>query len=140
MTHASLQLFYIQLERISTLKNELEEGEVTQVITLTEGTTSIQTSETGGASSTTISAKVGLTLKKIFSTELGVSHTTSYNWAQSSSSSFSKQVSHQARVPVKPGEQVSVCQVIGSCSTSDGTVYTVNTKTLVIRNQPTCEP
>jgi len=135
-----LTFFLLQLERISTLKNELEQGEVTQVISLTEGTTSIQTSQTGGTSSTTISAKIGLTLKKVFSAELGVSHTTEYNWAQSSSSSFSRQVKHEARIPVQPGKQVSVCQVIGKCSNSDGTVYTVNTKTLVVRDQPTCGP
>ena len=140
MTHASFQLLHIQLERISTLKNELEQGVVTQVITLTEGTTSIQTSQTGGTSSTTISAKVGLNLKEKFSAELGVSHTTSYNWAQSSSSSFSRQLSYEARIPVQPGKQVSVCQVIGTCTNSDGTIYTVNTKTLVIRDQPTCGP
>ena len=139
-TQTSFQLLHIQLERISTLKNELEQGEVTQVITLTEGTTSIQTSQTGGTSSTTISAKVGLNLKEKFSAELGVSHTTSYNWAQSSSSSFSRQLSHEARIPVQPGKQVSVCQVIGTCTNSDGTVYTVNSKTLVIRDQPTCGP
>ena len=109
------------------------------MITLTEGTTSIQTSQTGGTSSTTIDAKIGLNLKNVFSAELGISHTTEYNWAQSSSSSFSRQVSHEARVPVEPGKQVSVCQVVGKCSNSDGTVYTVNTKTLVIRNQSTCE-
>ena len=137
MTQTSFQLLHIQLERISTLKNELEQGEVTQVITLTEGTTSIQTSQTGGTSST---AKVGLNLKEKFSAELGVSHTTSYNWAQSSSSSFSRQLSHEARIPVQPGKQVSVCQVIGTCTNSDGTFYTVNTKTLVIRDQPTCGP
>lgn len=129
-----------KLERISTLKNELTTGTVTQVISLTEGTTSIQTSQTGGTSSTTISAKIGILLKKVFSGELGVSKTTEYNWAQSSSSSFSRQVKHEARIPVEPGEQVSVCQVIGTCNNTDGTFYTVNTKTLVVRDQPTCGP
>jgi len=49
-----------QLECISSLRNELEAGKETQVITLTEGTTSIQNSQTGGTSSTTIDAKIGL--------------------------------------------------------------------------------
>ena len=110
------------------------------MISLTEGTTSIQTTQTGGTSSTTISAKIGITLKKVFPAELVVSHTTEYNWAQSSSNSFSRQVKHEVRIPVEPGKQVSVCQVIVTCSNSDGTVYTVNTKTLVVRDQPTCGP
>lgn len=105
------------------------------MISITEGTTSIQTSQTGGSSSTSISAKIGITLKKVFAAELGVSHTTEYNWAQSSSSSFSREVKHEARIPVEPGKQVSVYQVIGKCKNSDGTVYTVNTKTLVVRGQ-----
>ncbi|KAJ7365723.1 hypothetical protein OS493_002439 [Desmophyllum pertusum] len=95
-----------KLERVSTLKNELDEGTVTKVISITEGTTSIQTSQTGGSSSTSISAKIGITLKKVFSAELGVSHTTEYNWAQSSSSSFSREVRNEARIPVEPKKEV----------------------------------
>lgn len=126
----------------STLKNELESGTVTKEISITEGTTSIQTSQTGGSKSTSISAKIGMTLKNVFAAELGASRTTEYNWAQSFSSSFSREVKHEARIPVEPGEQVSVYQVIGTCNNSDGTVYTVNSKTLIVRgnsavNNPT---
>lgn len=129
-----------KLERISTLKNELEKGTVTKVISITEGTTSIQTSATGGTSSTSVSAKIGITLKEVFAAELGVSHTTEYNWGLSSSSSFTREVKHEARIPVEPGKQVSVYQVIGTCNNSDGTVYTVNTKTLVVREESTSSP
>jgi len=129
-----------KLERISTLRNELDKGTVTKVISITEGTTSIQTSESGGSSSTEISAKVGLKLKEVFSAELGASHTTEYNWAESSSTSFSRQVRHEARIPVEPKKEVSVYQVIGKCTNSDGTVYTVNTKTLVVRGKPLGQP
>ena len=51
-----------------------------------------------------------------------------YSWAQSSSNSFSKQVTHEAQVPVEPGKQVIVCQVIET--------YT-HTKTLVVHDKPT---
>ena len=60
------------MERIATLENELGKDTVTQVITLTEGTSSAQTIETGGTQSTTIdTAKVAFHLKDIFSAELG---------------------------------------------------------------------
>ena len=103
------------------------------MVTITEGTTTSQSSSHGGSTSDSISASVGLNLKSVFSAELGYSKTTGFNWEQSSSSSFSRQESHQARIPVKPSEVVSVFQVVGYCDNSDGTVYTVNTKTLVVR-------
>jgi len=126
-----------KLERISTLRNELRKGTITKVISIIEGTSSVDTSESGGSSSTSISAKVGLNLKNIFSAELGISHTTEYNWRESSSTSFSREVKHEARIPVKPEHEVSVYQVIGTCQNKDnmGTVYTVNTKTLIVRGK-----
>jgi len=124
-----------KLERISTLRNELSDETITKVVTITEGTTASQGSSHGGSTSNSISASVGLNLKSVFSAQLGYSKTTGYNCAQSSSSSFSRQESHQARIPVKPAEVVSVYQVMGVCDNSDGTVYTVNTKTLVVRGK-----
>lgn len=127
--------FFKQLDRISTLRNELNEGIVTKVVTITEGTTSSRTSSAGGSNSDSISATVGANLKSIFSVDLAYSKTTGFDWSYSSTSSFSRQESHQARIPVKPGDEVSVYQVVGICDNSDGTVYTVNTKTLVIRGK-----
>lgn len=124
-----------QLERVSTLRNELSEATITKVVTITEGTTTSQGSSQGGSTSHSVSATVGLNLKSVFSAGLGYSKTTGFNWGQSSSSSFSRTESHQARIPVKPGEVVSVYQVVGFCDNSDGTVYTVNTKTLVVRGK-----
>lgn len=105
------------------------------MVTITEGTTSSRTSSSGGSSSDAISATVGANLKSIFSVDLGYSKTTGFDWSSSTTSSFSRQVSHQARIPVKPGDEVSVYQVVGICDNTDGTVYTVNTKTLVVRGK-----
>ena len=124
-----------QLDRISTLRNELSDGIVTKVVTITEGTTSSGTSSGGESSSESIFTTVGANLKSIFSVDLGYSKTTGFDWSYSSTSSFSRQESHQARIPVKPGDEVSVYQVVGICDNSDGTVYSVNTKTLVIREK-----
>lgn len=113
----------------------MSDGIITKVVTITEGTTSSQTSSSGGSNSDSISATVGANLKGVFSAGLGYSKTTGFNWSHSSTSSFSRQESHQARIPVKSGDEVSVYQVVGVCDNSDGTVYTVNTKTLVVRGK-----
>ena len=117
------------------MRNELSDGIVTKVVTITEGTTSSRTSSSGGSSSDSISATVGANLKNIFSVDLGYSKTTGFDWSSSTTSSFSREVSHQARIPVKPGDEVSVYQVVGICDNTDGTVYTINTKTLVVRGK-----
>ena len=105
------------------------------MVTITEGTTSSRTSSSGGSNSDSISATVGANLKSIFSVDLGYSKTTGFDWSSSTASSFSREESHQARIPVKPGDEVSVYQVVGICDNSDGTIYTVNTKTLVVRGK-----
>ena len=105
------------------------------MVTIKEGTTTSQTGSHGGSTSNSISATVGGNLKGIFSAELGYSKTTGFDWSSSSTSSFSREETHEARIPVKPGGVVSVYQVVGVCDNSDGTVYTVNTKTLVVRGK-----
>jgi len=131
----SIYELFKQLDHISTLRNELSDRIVTKVVTITEGTTSSRTSSAGGSSSDSISAIVWANLKSIVSADLGYCKTTGFDWSYSSTSSFSREESHQARIPVKPGDEVSVYQVVGICDNSDGTVYTVNTKTLVIRGK-----
>ena len=111
----------------------MSEDTVTKTVTIKEGTTTKQSSSHGGSSESTISATVGGNLKDVFSAELGYSKTTGFDWSFSSESAFSREVTHQATVPVRPGAEVSVYQVVGVCDNSDGTVYTVNTKRLVVR-------
>ena len=99
---------------------------------VTEGTTVTRTSSGGGSNSHSVSANVGLNLKSVFSTGLGYSHTTSYDWSQSSATAFAKSVTHQVSVDVQPGDTVIVYQVVGVCNNSDKSKYRIETNTLVV--------
>ena len=101
--------------------------------TVAEGTTRTRTSSGGGSSSNSVSANVGLNLKSVFSAGLGYSHTTSYDWSQSSSTAFAKTVTHQVSVDVQPGDTVTVSQVVGLCDNTDGNKYRIETNTLVVK-------
>ena len=81
---------------------------------VTEGTTVTRTSSGGGSNSHSVS--VGLNLKSVFSTGLGYSHTTSYDWSQSSATAFAKSVTHQVSVDVQPEDTVIVFHVVGVCN------------------------
>ena len=107
------------------------------MFTVTEGATTTKGSSNGGSSSHSVSANVALNLKSAFSAGLGYSHTTSYDWSQSSSTSFAKTVSHQVQVDVQPGDTVTVYQVVGVCDNSDGNTYTIETNTLVVKGNKT---
>ena len=66
-------------------------------------------------------------IMEVFSVKRGVSGTTGFDWSSSSSSGSFEQRSYEISVPVNPGDEVSVYQVIGECENSDGTKYTVET-------------
>ena len=97
------------------------------------GTTVTRTLSGGGSTSHSVSANVGLNLKSVFSAGLGYSHTTSYDWSQSTASAFAKTVTHQVSVDVQPGDTVTVFQVVGQCNNSDGNKYKIETNTLTVK-------
>ena len=101
--------------------------------TVAAGTTVTRTSSGGGSTSHSVSANIGLNLKSVFSTGLGYSHTTSYDWSQSTASAFAKTVTHQVSVDVQPGDTVTVFQVVGQCNNSDGNKYKIETNTLIVK-------
>ena len=106
---------------------------------VTAGTTTTRTSSGGGSSSHSVSANVGLNLKSAFSAGLGYSHTTSYDWSQSTASAFAKTVTHQVSVDVQPKDTVTVYQVVGICDNSDGNKYKIETNTFVVEGEDSKE-
>ena len=105
--------YFFQLQQVGRKSNYYSKP-VKYVFTVTQGASTTKGSSGGGSSSNSVgSANVGLNIKSVFSAGLGYSHTTSYNWNESSSTSFSKTVSHQIEVDVQPGDTVTVYQVVG---------------------------
>ena len=102
---------------------------------MSAGTTTSRATSGGGSTSHSVSANVGLNLKSVFSAGLGYSHTTSFDWSQSTSSSFAKTITHQVQVDVQPGDTVTVFQVVGVCDNSDGNKYRIETNTLVVKGK-----
>ena len=125
-----------QLQQVGRKSNDYNKPS-TYVFTVTQGTTTTKGSSGGGSSSHTVSANVGLNIKSVFSADLGYSQTTSYDWNESSSTSFAKTVSHQVEVDVQPGDTVTVYQVVGICDNSDGNKYVIETNTLVVKGKKT---
>ena len=115
--------FIFQLQQVGRKSNYYSKP-VKYVFTVTQGATTTKGSSSGGSSSHSVSANVGVNIKSVFSADLGYSQTTSYDWNESSSASFSKTVSHQVRVNVQPGDTVTVYQV-------------VETNTLVVKGKKT---
>ncbi|XP_041485055.1 uncharacterized protein LOC121431577 isoform X2 [Lytechinus variegatus] len=76
----------------------------------------------GRSVSTTVEATVGVTIKKVFSASLGVSHTTSYDWSQTRSTDYSSVVTHKVSCSVPAGRRLDIRQVIGECG--DTNVFT----------------
>ena len=129
--------YFFHLQQVGRKSNYYSKP-VKYVFTVTQGASTTKGSSGGGSSSNSVgSANVGLNIKSVFSAGLGYSHTTSYNWNESSSTSFSKTVSHQIEVDVQPGDTVTVYQVVGICDNSDGNKYVIKTNALVVKGQKT---
>ena len=128
--------FIFQLQQVGRKSNYYSKP-VKYVFTVTQGATTTKGSSSGGSSSHSVSANVGVNIKSVFSADLGYSQTTSYDWNESSSTSFAKTVSHQVEVDVQPGDTVTVYQVVGICNNSDGNKYVIETNTLVVKGKKT---
>ena len=61
-------------------------------------------------------ADVGLTIKKIFSVNLGYSRTSGHDWTTTSSESYRRTTSVSASCTAAPGTSVELHQLIGYCS------------------------
>ncbi|PFX29092.1 hypothetical protein AWC38_SpisGene6162 [Stylophora pistillata] len=89
----------------------------------------------GGSTSATVSGEVGFNVMKLFDAKIGASGTLEHNWSLSTSRTEFQQVTSEISIGVKPGDELSVFQVVGECRNSDGTVYTVKTPTYVIKGK-----
>ena len=96
-------------------------------VTITKGMTSTKTTSNGGSTSISVSGEVGANILEVFSVKLGVSATTGFDWSSSSTAGSFEQRSYEISVPVDPGDEVYVYQVIGECENTDGTKYVVET-------------
>lgn len=75
-----------------------------------------------------ISGEVGAQVLSLFALKIGSSRTTGHDWGQSSTTTDFQLVQRTISVPVAPGDDVTVYQVVGECSNSDGTVKTATFK------------
>jgi len=73
-------------------------------------------------SSHTVTASVGVAIKKVFSVGLKYSHKTSFKWSQTDSSVFSKVTKSTVKCVVEPHKSIKMMTVVGKCG--DVVVYT----------------
>ena len=107
----------------------------TKKVIITKGMSSSKSTSSGGSSSATVSGEVGFNVMKLFDVKIGASGTLEHNWSLSTTRTEFQQVTSEISIGVKPGDEVSVFQVVGECKNSDGTVYTVKTPTYVIKGK-----
>ncbi|XP_022784929.1 uncharacterized protein LOC111325380 [Stylophora pistillata] len=124
-----------KLEFLQKVINEHSTQTATKKVIITKGMSSSKTSSTGGSSSTTVSGEIGFQVMNVFSAKFGVSHTTGHNWNTGSTRTEFQQVTSEISIPVEPGDEVSVYQVVGECKNSDGTVFTMKTPTYRIKGK-----
>ena len=115
--------------------NKHRTEKATKKITITKGMSSSKTISSGGSSSVSVSGEVGLSVMKLFEAKIGASGTLEHNWSLSTTRTEFQQVTSEISIGVKPGDEVSVFQVVGECKNSDGTVYTIKTPTYVIKDK-----
>jgi len=117
---------------LQRLKNEYKNKTAKNKVKITQGMASSKTTLQSGSSNLAISGEVGAQILGIFSAKIGISHTTGHNWGQSSTITDFQLIERTISVPVAPGDDVTVYQVVGECSNSDGTTYKVKTATFKV--------
>jgi len=87
-----------------------------------KGTTVGKSVTNGKSVSNSIESSLSAALGKVFSLGLKYTRTTSYNWSQTDSKTFSKVTTTTVSCSVPPGQTLKMYQVIGKCD--DSVVYT----------------
>lgn len=108
---------------INDCDNTYGHGVMQCVFSISSGVTKTSSSSNSKNTGTTISSEVGVTIAKVVSAKIGISHTTGYTWSTSNSHALSKSESTAVTCQVPKGKRSQLQQVQAFCGE-----YTVSTK------------